>query len=172
MQKAILCLSIMAVLFNVNGCNPSNSTPREPANANRDDDGQTPGESDVKEHGHDHAHAPHGGTLFDWGGGAYHLEFTVDHDRQEATIYILGGDAQSPAPIRASEMELLIADPSTEIELSPQPLEGETDGLSSRFVGKHATIGIVKEFSGTVRGVVEGTPYSGDFKEQPHGHDH
>lgn len=124
------------------------------------------------DHGHSHDHPPHDGTLFDWGGGAYHVEFTVDHDKQEATIYVLGSDAKSPAPVKAEKLMLAINDPTTELELSPSPLDGEKDGMCSRFVGKHETLGIVREFAGTVSGVVEGTPYSGDFKEAAHDHKH
>jgi hypothetical protein len=107
--------------------------------------------------------------MTDWGGGAYHVEFTVDHDKKEATVYIIGGDAKTPAPIKASSIRLVINDPMTEMDLAAKPLEGEAEGMSSRFVGTHETIGIVKEFAGTISGTVEGTPYTGDFKEEPHG---
>ncbi len=126
------------------------------------------------EHGHDHpAHGtgPHGGTLTDWGGGAYHVEFTVDHDKKEATVYILGSDEKTPAPIKAEKITLAINDPMTELELVAMPQEGEADGMSSRFVGTHDTIGIVKEFGGTISGAIEDTPYTGDFQELPHGAD-
>lgn len=33
----------------------------------------------------------------------------------------------------------------------------------------HLRLGIVQEYAGTNSGVVEDTPYSGDFKEEPHG---
>jgi hypothetical protein len=58
----------------------------------------------------------------------------------------------------------------TELDLAAMPLEGEAEGTSSRFVGTHDTIGIVKEFAGTISGEIEGTPYTGDFKEEPHAH--
>lgn len=127
--------------------------------------------SDGGEHGHAHVHGagPHGGTVTDWGGGAYHVEFTVDHDKKEVTVHILGGDEKSPAPIKADKVQLVINDPMTEMELAAQPLEGEPKGMSSRFVGTHDTIGIVKEFAGTISGEIEGTPYTGDFKEEPKG---
>jgi hypothetical protein len=107
--------------------------------------------------------------LTDWGGGAYHVEFAVDHESKEAAVYILASDEKSPAPIRADKIQLWISDPMTEMELLANPLEGEAEGTSSRFVGTHETIGIVREFSGTISGVVDGTPYTGDFKEEPHG---
>ena len=116
---------------------------------------------------HAHGNGPHGGALADWGGGAYHVEFTVDHDKKEATVYLIGSDEKSPAPIKAESIQLTIDDPATEMELTAMPLEGEEEGMSSRFVGTHDTIGIVQEFAGTISGEVDGTPYTGDFKEEP-----
>lgn len=134
----------------------------------------TPAEDD---HGHKHdgaGHAghgagPHEGTLADWGGGKFHVEFTVDHDKQEATVYILGDDEKTATPIKAANILLSITDPKFQVELAASPLEGETVGSASRFVGKHESLGIVKEFAGTISGEIEGTPYAGDFKEEPHG---
>jgi len=115
---------------------------------------------------HEHGAGPHGGAIGEWGGGAYHLEFTVDHAKQEATVYILGGDAKTPAPIKAEKVLLSINQPSFQVDLAAQPIEGET-GVSSRFVGKHESLGKVQEFAGSVTAEVEGTPYAGDFKEEP-----
>ncbi len=120
------------------------------------------------EHGHGHGSGPHDGTLADWGGGKYHVEFTVDHDKHEATVYVLGSDEKSPSPIKTEKILLSIGDPQLEADLLPVPLEGETDGLSSRFVGKHEKLGIVQEYAGTMTAEIEGTPYTGDFKEEPH----
>jgi hypothetical protein len=123
------------------------------------------------EHGHGHGAGPHDGTLADWGGGKYHVEFTVDHDKQEATVYVLGSDEKSPAPIKAEKVLLSISEPELTAELLPVPLDGETNGLSSRFVGKHEKLGIVQEYAGTMSAEIEGTPYTGDFREEAHGHD-
>lgn len=161
MNRLFVALACSAVLQFVAGC------------------GQTPAPApqakpDAGDHGREHGHGagPHGGTLTDWGGGAYHVEFTVDHDKKEAAVYIIGGDEKSPAPIKADKIQLVINDPMTEMELVARPLEGEAAGTSSRFVGAHETIGIVKEFAGTISGEIDGTPYTGDFKEEPHGADH
>ena len=127
------------------------------------------------EHSHGHDAGPHGGTLADWGGGIYHVEFTVDHDKREATIYVLGSDEKTTSPVKATGGKLLLAisEPVSQIELVAVPQEGEADGASSRYVGVHDTLGIVREFSGTIGGEVEGTPYAADFKEAPHEtHDH
>lgn len=164
MKRFFVLLACSALLHFVTGCGPT------PAPAPT-----TPAKPSSGDHGHDHpAHGagPHGGTLTDWGGGAYHVEFTVDHDKKETTVYILGSDEKSPSPIKAKSIQLVINDPKTELELVAKPLEGEAEGTSSRFVGTHDTIGIVKEFAGTLSGEIEGTPYTGDFKEEPHDADH
>ena len=110
---------------------------------------------------------PHGGAIADWGGGAYHVEFTVDHDKKQATVYVLGSDEKTPAPIKTHTLRLILNDPPTELELAAQPLEGEAEGAASRFAGTHDNLGIVREFDGTIDGVVNGTPYVGEFKELP-----
>lgn len=160
MQRLIVLLACLAVLPLGTGCGPKAAPEKK-----------SPAEEHAHEH-HDHGAGPHDGTVLDWGGGAYHVEFTVDHDKKEATVYILGSDEKTPAPIKTDKIQLIINEPMTELDLIAQPLEGETDGLSSRFVGTHDTIGIVQEFAGTISGEVEGTPYTGDFKEEPHGADH
>ena len=128
----------------------------------------TPAKDD---HGHKHAAhgaGPHEGAVADWGGGKFHVEFTVDHDKREATVYILGDDEKTATPIKAGTILLNINDPKFQVELAAAPLEGEAEGTASRFVGKHESLGKVQEFAGSISGEVEGTPYVGDFKEEPH----
>jgi hypothetical protein len=115
--------------------------------------------------GHSHGAGPHGGAVADWGGGAYHVEFMVDHDRKEATVYVLGSDGATAKPIKAEKITLSIDDPAFQIDLAAQPMEGESDGASSRFVGQHENLGIVREFSGSITGELDGTPYAADFAE-------
>ena len=159
--------ALVAMTFIVGGQEPAAPEAAAPSNT----------ASAAAEHGHEHAHGhgagPHDGTLADWGGGKYHVEFTVDHEKQEATVYVLGTDEKSPAPIKTDKISLMIGDPELQADLLPVPLEGETDGLSSRFVGKHEKLGIVQEYAGSMSAEIEGTPYTGDFKEEAHdAHDH
>jgi len=118
---------------------------------------------------HAHGSGPHGGPIGDWGGGKYHVEFKVDHDKQEATVYVLGSDEKTASPIKAKdgEITLNIKEPAFTVQLKASPMKGEADGASSRFVGNHKNLGIVQEFEGTITGVVDGTPYTGPFKEEP-----
>lgn len=104
--------------------------------------------------------------MADWGGGKYHVEFTVNHDRQEATVYILGSDARSAAPVKAEKLLLSIADPRFQLDLLPKPRSGEPAGAASRFVGKHKNLGQVREFGGTISAEVDATPYAADFQEE------
>ncbi|TWU12888.1 hypothetical protein CA54_17140 [Symmachiella macrocystis] len=131
-----------------------------------------PANSTEAGHGHSHSHSegPNGGVIADWGGGKFHVEFTVDHDTKIATVYILDNNAKNPAPIDAEKLLLNIADPVFQVELMPVPLEGEAEGTSSRFIGKNDKLGVVQEFAGTISGEADGTPYAGDFKEETHSH--
>src|SRR5690349_20268419 len=91
-------LVALAVLLLAIGC-------RQPASP-----GPKGGEGPSAEKGgkEDHAHGtgPHGGAVADWGGGKMHIEFTVDHDKQEATVYVLGSDMKTPVPIKAKDGEI------------------------------------------------------------------
>jgi len=131
--------------------------------------------SSADDHGHAHTAdgghgvGPHDGTVADWGGGKYHVEFTVDHSKQEGTVYVLGSDEKSPVPIASAAIELSILDPVMHVSLQAAPQDGDKPGTASRFVGNHEKLGVVQEYAGTISGVIDGTPYSGDFKEEPHG---
>jgi len=117
---------------------------------------------------HSHGAGPHDGAVADWGGGKFHVEFTVNHDKKEATVHILGADQKTPVPIDAKEIQLDIEDPKLTAKLIAKPLDGEADGKSSRFVGNHDSLSVVKEYKGTISGTVDGTPYSGNFEEVAH----
>ncbi|BBO32092.1 hypothetical protein [Lacipirellula parvula] len=167
MKRWTTLLSLYGMLLIAPGCQEQKPAD-PPADATAMAEALSPAKDDS--HGHSHGSGPHDGAVADWGGGAYHVEFTVDHDAKQATVYILGSDGKSAAPIKAETINLIIDEPATELTLKAEPLEGETDGMSSRFSGTHDTIGIVREFSGTIRGEVDGTPYVGEFAEVAHGH--
>jgi hypothetical protein len=154
-------LTVAAVLVLVVGCGSSGA--KKPK-------GGPP--SGHEEHG-EHGEGPHGGAVGDWGGGKYHFEFTVDHDKKEATVYILGSDEITPAPIKAKDGQLTLSikglknkDEYT-VVLKAEPQKGDPEGKSSRFVGTNEMLGVVQEFAGTLSGEADGTPYTGDFKEEP-----
>lgn len=154
------------------GCQQQSAPPANAPTANTaDDHGHEHAGGTGHQEGHGHGAGPHDGTLADWGGGKYHVEFTVDHDKKEATVYVLGSDEKTPAPVKTADGTLLLTinEPSFQVTLTAAPLDGETDGKSSRYVGTHENLGIVREFAGSMSAEIDGTPYAGDFKEEPHG---
>ena len=58
-------------------------------------------------------------------------------------------------------------------DLLASPQDGDPKGSASRFIATDERFGKEQEFEGTVSGVIDGKPYLGDFKEEPHAdHDH
>lgn len=174
MKTSQLTLSSVAALLSVSfivGCGgkttPQPVTPPSGTSSTPESDHGHPHEDGAAHGGH--GAGPHEGTLADWGGGKYHVEFTVDHDKKEATVYVLGSDEKTPEPITAVSLLLTIKKPQLQIDLLPVPLEGESGGKSSRFVGTHDGLATVMEYEGTMSAEVDGTPYAGNFKEEPHG---
>ena len=167
MKRTCSAFSNLVVVAALVGC--GDKATQAPPTENHDGAGAQAAD----EHDH-HGAGPHGGTILEWGGGAFHVEFTVDHVAKSSAVYLLGGDAKTPAPIKADKLTLTINEPAFQVELAAQPLDGEAGGMASRFVGTHENLGIVREFAGTISGEVEGTPYAGDFTEEAgeHGHDH
>jgi hypothetical protein len=165
----------LAAVIGFNGCNKPADAPVQTAKNAASDHGHDHGVGghDHSVEGHGHGLGPHEGTVADWGGGKYHVEFTVDHDKQQATVYVFGSDEKTPVPIDAPSIELSIGSPEIQVTLNASPQENDPAGKASRFIGTHEKLGVVQEYAGTLTGVVDGTPYSGDFKEEAHaGHDH
>jgi len=165
---------ILTAALHATGCLPAQApsqAPAKPAATKASDHGHSHDDGDH----HAHGAGPHDGTLADWGGGKYHVEFTVNHGAKEAVIYVLGSDEKTPAPVKTADGKLLltIREPAFQVELAARPLAGEGEGTSSCFGGTHESLGIVREFAGTISAEVDGTPFAGDFAERPHrGHDH
>lgn len=78
----------------------------------------------------------HGGTLLEVGKDhAFHAEFLFDRDKKSVTIHILDGTGKKAKPIAAKEV-IISANHHGEQEthkLPAKPMDGETDGKSSRF---------------------------------------
>ncbi len=122
---------------------------------------------------HTHGKGPHGGAVADFGGGKYHIEFTVSHPDKQARVYILGGDQKTAAPIKAKDGQLLLSIKGVQskerfqVTLKAEQQRGDPEGTASCFAGTNDKLGVEQEFEGTVSGEVDGTPCSGDFKEEP-----
>ena len=171
MKIYIASLSIAALcLVGFSGCGQKSvlTDPAPPTEQAHDDHNHSDDGLDVQDHsvmGHAHGTGPHDGVIADWGGGKYHVEFTVDHDQTKATAFILGPDEKTANPIDVESIELAITDPQMLLTLEASPQPNDPPGQSSRFVGTHEKLGVVQEYAGTMTGVVDGTPYSGDFAE-------
>jgi hypothetical protein len=118
---------------------------------------------------HAHGAGPNGGVVFDFGG--LHAEFTVDHDKQQCAILILGEDEKTPTPVTAKEIVLLIKETKTSdgkavapMTITMQPADA-ADGKAAKYVGADRGLGNVADFQGTLSGDLNGKPASGDFKE-------
>lgn len=166
-QTTFASLLTIACLVGFVGCKQETASP-SPANNAAGDGGHVHADGTKHAPHGGHGAGPHDGTVADWGGGKYHVEFTVDHDKQEGTVYILGSDEKSSLPIDAQSIDLSISDPVMQVMLNAAPQGSDPAGKSSRFIGKHEKFGVVQEYAGTIAGVIDGTPYSGDFKEEPH----
>ena len=168
-----LAIALIAAVAFASGCDNTAVTDKDArksaANTHVHADGSVHSNDDHDRHhveGHTHGAGPHGGTIVDWGGGKYHVELTVDHDKQEATAYILGTDEKTPVPVDAKEIMLTIKDPSFTMTLAAKPMGSELMSGSSRFAGNHESLETAKGYEGSISGVIDETPYSGNFKEE------
>jgi hypothetical protein len=125
-------------------------------------------EKDKVEHSHV---APHDGTIIELGDDEYHGEFLVDHKAKEATVYILAKDAKTPMPLKEKHIDLTLKlTPPLQLKMEQKPDKGDPEGCASRYVVKHDAFAKEQEFEGSISVVVNGKPYSGSFKEEPHDH--
>jgi hypothetical protein len=117
---------------------------------------------------------PHGGALVEWGEEEYHAEFTVDHGKKEATVYILDGSAKKAHPIKAESITLTLTSftPPVQVSLKAAPQEGDPAGTASRFTGTHEKLGQEMDFKGEISGHIGDKHYTGDFDEKGHDHKH
>ena len=101
----------------------------------------------------------HGGALAEWDeSDETHAEFTVDHDKKQATVYVLDGEAKKAVPIPAESLTLSLTNtkPPVEITLKADPQEGDPKGQASRFTGTHEALGKEMEFEGKISGETGG----------------
>ena len=152
MKYAMIAGSLAAVLVLVTGC----------AKPTAEQAAQQPAPA-AKGEPHTHGAGPNGGVVFDL--GAQHAEFTVDHDKQEATVLFF------ESPVAATELILNIQETQTADGTKVAPMTvilaptDAADGKAAKFVGTDPGIGNVADFAGTVSGEIDGKPANGEFKE-------
>lgn len=154
-----LAITLLVTTLAITGCGQPASTSK----------GDAKKDSVRKEAEHAHGKGPNGGVIFDL--GKHHAEFTVDHDKKECTILILGADEKTPAPVASKELTLTTKATKTKEGKVVAPMtikmlpKDEKDGKSTKFVGTDAGLGNVADFEGTVLGEIDGKPSQGEFKE-------
>lgn len=156
MNAKLLALGVLALGLSAFGCGKANDDKK------KDDKPPVKKDDDHDDHGP----GPHGGTVIEF--GKYHGEFVVDHAKKQATVYILDGKVKNAVPIAAEKLLLSIKSPMFQTDLKAMPQDSDPKGKSSRFVATHDNLGKEQEFEGTVSGEIDGKPYLGDFKEEPH----
>ncbi|MEM9827724.1 MAG: hypothetical protein AAF958_14125 [Planctomycetota bacterium] len=166
-MKALMLASLTTLMIGLAGCSRDESDSQPSASAESRD--QQASNDDHHSSGH-HAHGagPHDGVVADWGGGKFHVEFTIDREQKQATVYVLGSDEKTSVPIDAETIELSMSNPKLQLVLSADPQEGDPEGRSSRFIGSDENLVVAGDYAGTLTGVVDGVPYSGDFHQHKH----
>ena len=153
LTAALLVFGLVAVT----GCD-KNAAPTKAEEKKKD--------TDHDDHDHAHGPGPHKGTIFDFGGGKYHGEFKPDHDKKEATVWILGLDEKTPAPVKAEKLRLVVSNTTPKIEIDLLPTEKSADGSAHTFSGKHDGFGKEMEYKGTVTFSANGKQFNGEFEEK------
>jgi hypothetical protein len=162
-MKYAMAFGLAAVLAAA-GCDKK-TEPSKPADKGGDKKGDGTGSS-----GHAHGKGPNGGAIFDL--GKYHAEFTVNHDKKECTILILGDDEKTPVAVAATELTVSTKEAKTKdgkvvapMTVTLKPVDAR-DGKATKFVGTDPGIGNVADFEGAVTGEIDGKPSKGEFKEE------
>ena len=89
-----------------------------------------------KKDDHGHGNGPHEGVVFDFGGGKYHGEFKPSHTKKDATVWILGADEKTPAPIKAEKLQLVRERDAGERESdAPVPLDSIAEPALAALMG-------------------------------------
>jgi len=129
-------------------------------------DGDKKAKEKEKEGDHEHGIGPNGGTIEDFGkDGKHHVEVVIDGNKKEATIYVLDEHQKKAKPVKSDKLTLVLKDPAVRVECKPVPLDGEKDGLCSRFVGKDDKLAGKGPFAlDTVNGEIAGKPYVADYE--------
>ncbi len=146
---------MFAAIFCLTGCEPKKG-----------------GSPPMKPEHHDAEEGPHGGAIAEWEGHGVHLhaEFTVKHEAEEATVYILGEDEKTAKPIAVTEISVTLKDPAVTIKLAAAPEKDDPKGMASRFVGKEKALKDPKDYEGTIGAMIDGKKFEGSFKEKSSHH--
>lgn len=124
-----------------------------------------------------HAHpteGPHHGHLIELGKEEFHAELV--HDKAAVTIYLLDAAAKTAVAIDSTEVVVNLKHDGKpeQFKLAAAPLDGETDGKSSRFQSTDAELaGHLDDTASEPRlnVTINGTPYTGSMSHVHDDHD-
>ncbi len=126
---------------------------------------------------HDHPdHGPHDGDLIELGDGDYHGELL--HDDKSLTIWILDGAAAETVAAGAGDAVVngIYGDERQQFVLTPQPQDGDAEGMASCFVSDDATLleWLERPIARLRISVsIDGAPWAGSIvHDHDHDHDH
>lgn len=128
---------------------------------------------------HDHdSEGPHKGVIVELGDEEYHGEVVHDDATHKVTVYILDSKAKNAVAIDAKDVKInVVADGKpAQYVLPAMPLDGETDGKSSRFELSDEGLcdGMCAEGAAArLKVTINGTPFEGKIPAHDHDdHDH
>lgn len=127
------------------------------------------------DHGHAHAHAaPHDGALAELGEHQGHVEFVLDAEAGELTLYVLDDSAEDGvrSATETVDVEITAGAETFTLSLASQAnaLSGETVGDSSVFVGRHDSLVGAEEFTATIAALeFKGATFEDVAVPYPHG---
>lgn len=127
----VVCLGIALL---PSGCQQMASAPAKTPNSHSSKD-----HDHADQHDHEHPPGAHGGTIVPLGADSYHAEALVDSDGN-LRLFMLGKDESRIQEIDAQTIKAFVKSEDVlearNIELIPQPQEGDSDGKTSQFVAK------------------------------------
>jgi len=105
---------------------------------------------------HEH-HAPHKGTLIEFGEEFAHLELVIDQATGKISAYALDGEAEKAVRIAQAEIEIKVAKAdkpfSVTLKAQASPLSGEKVGDTSEFAGQSEGLKGLANFDGVVASI-------------------
>ncbi|MEM9381121.1 MAG: hypothetical protein AAGB93_14310 [Planctomycetota bacterium] len=135
------------------------------------------GDHDHEHEGHVHV-APNGGTLVELGDHVANVEFLLDSETGEMTMFALGAHAETSLRSPSESVTITIdnhGESTFDVVLAAQAAElsGETVGDSSKFVGKSDDLVGVDHFHGLIKTFnLKGTEWTDVTFDFPGEHDH
>lgn len=158
MMVSFLLLSVACLV----GCGAQSNTPAA-------------AEAGHEEHVHP-TEGPHGGSIVELGTEERHAELVHDQQSGEVTVYFLDSSAKLASPIDATQVTINLRHDgrAEQFTLAAAPVEGEVEGMSSRFVSTDKELAEDLDHSeahGQLVAVIGGKQYRGNI-EHDHGHDH